>query len=413
MLNGFTNGRQLPPRVAPLARAREDRCIALADLHLAKHSLPEVVSDLADLLRAHAGCQLVFVGDFFDLVADAPNRDPRDSIREVMGAHPQLRAALGGHLDGGGTLLFCSGNHDAALGHDIFRDVLLESIGPSHANRERLSSVPWFVRLGKIHIEHGHHYDPDNAVADPLTLHERSLGIHFSADFVHPTGAYRYLNANDDTPLKLFLSAFRWYGLRAPHVVYRYFHAAFGALARSGPFYRGQPRGTQATASQDAFVNRWGLDDKIVKTLREIGERPTLQSFSDTFARLYMDRVLASTICLSGGAAVLGGQPQLGGLALGGGMALMTASWLRGHSRYAGNVVQYLHRAQQKLRQCTDAELVVFGHTHREATEEGYANTGSFAFPRHAPGRPFLELDESDTFPRALRRYWPSSQGAA
>jgi len=412
MGNGLMHS-QPPSTEVPLARAREDRCIALADLHLAKHSTPEVVSDLVDLLHAHGGCQLVFVGDFFDLVADAPNRDPRQSIREIIGSHPDLRAALGEHLDGGGTLLFCSGNHDAALGHDVFRDVLLESIGASRAHHERLSSVPWFVRLGKIHIEHGHHYDPDNAVADPLTLHERSLGIHFSADFVHPTGAYRYLNANDDTPLKLFLSAFRWYGLRAPHVVYRYFHAAFGALARSGPFYRGRTSHTQTTMAQDQFVNRWGLDEKMVMTLRGIGERPTLQSFSDTFARLYMDRVLASTLCLGGGAAILGGQPQLGSLALGGGMALMTASWLRGHSRYAGNVVQYLHRAQQKLRECTDAELVVFGHTHREATEDGYANTGSFAFPRQAPGRPFLELERRDSSPVALRRHWPPRPGTA
>jgi UDP-2,3-diacylglucosamine pyrophosphatase LpxH len=396
----------------PLATAREARTIALADLHLTKSSEPEVIADLAGLLGEHAGCQIVFVGDFFDLVTAAPDQDGRDAIREVMAAHPTLREALGRHLDGGGSLLFCSGNHDAAVGHDAFREVLLESIGPEHTSRQRLSSTPWFMRLGKTHIEHGHHYDPDNALSDPLALGERSLGIHFSSEFIHPTGAHRYLNANDDTPLKLFLSAFRWYGLRAPYVVYRYFHAAFTALARSGPFYRGAERGADVVASQAEFAARWGIDQQTIASLRAAGSQPTLQSLPDTFARLYMDRVTASVLCLAGGAAMLASGPRtgvrrkLGGLSLAAGVALMTASWLRGHSRYAGNVIEHLDRAASELRDCTDAQLVVFGHTHREADGEGYANTGSFAFPRAAPGRPFLELEKLSLTPRAVRRHW-------
>ncbi len=37
---------------------------------------------------------------------------------------------------------------------------------------------------------------------------------------------------------------------------------------------------------------------------------------------------------------------------------------------------------------------------------DGWVNTGSFAFPRHSPGRPFLELERLDDAPRALRRHW-------
>ncbi|MEO6418581.1 MAG: hypothetical protein ABIP39_04200, partial [Polyangiaceae bacterium] len=51
------------------------------------------------------------------------------------------------------------------------------------------------------------------------------------------------------------------------------------------------------------------------------------------------------------------------------------------------------------------AKLVVFGHTHAEALEGTYANTGSFSFPRGAPGRPFLEIEGSIDAPRAVRRY--------
>jgi hypothetical protein len=50
----------------------------------------------------------------------------------------------------------------------------------------------------------------------------------------------------------------------------------------------------------------------------------------------------------------------------------------------------------------------VFGHTHREADSGRYANTGSFAFPRGAPGRPFLEIEGTGEAPRAVRRYWPA-----
>jgi predicted phosphodiesterase len=54
----------------------------------------------------------------------------------------------------------------------------------------------------------------------------------------------------------------------------------------------------------------------------------------------------------------------------------------------------------------TGAKLVVFGHTHREALGEGYANTGSFSFPRGAEGRPYLELTGGPDAPRAEARYW-------
>ena len=89
----------------------------------------------------------------------------------------------------------------------------------------------------RIRIEHGHLYDPDNAPAHPLAPGATSLGVHFVESFLAPTGAYAYLNQNDGTPFKMFLSTFKLYGLRAPYVIYRFFHASFGALMESGPFF--------------------------------------------------------------------------------------------------------------------------------------------------------------------------------
>ncbi|KYF96099.1 hypothetical protein BE18_36750, partial [Sorangium cellulosum] len=54
----------------------------------------------------------------------------------------------------------------------------------------------------------------------------------------------------------------------------------------------------------------------------------------------------------------------------------------------------------------TGAKLVVFGHTHKEALGDGYANTGSFSFPRTAPGRPYVEIEGPPDAPRAVSRFW-------
>ena len=51
----------------------------------------------------------------------------------------------------------------------------------------------------------------------------------------------------------------------------------------------------------------------------------------------------------------------------------------------------------------TGAKLVVFGHAHREALGEHYANTGSFTWPsEQAAGRPYLEIVNGER-PHALR----------
>jgi hypothetical protein len=79
---------------------------------------------------------------------------------------------------------------------------------------------------------------------------------------------------------------------------------------------------------------------------------------------------------------------------------------MAGHDRYRGSVADRLAEGARRLAATTGARLVVFGHTHREASEGGYANTASFAFPRGAPGRPFLEIEGGAESPRAVRRYW-------
>src|SRR5690606_33845684 len=97
---------------------------------------------------------------------------------------------------------------------------------------------------------------------------------------------------------------------------------------------------------------------------------------------------------------------ELGGAATAGlGAALMTMSWLTGHNRYRDTVVTCLERAAEAIADRTGADLVVFGHTHREALGERYANTGSFAFPGDSPGRPYLRIEQGPSGPRAVRHH--------
>src|SRR5262249_8581687 len=206
---------------------------------------------LAGFVAAHPGVRLVFLGDLFDLSAAARHRPHRETVAAALGANPAARAALGRHLDTGGELWLLGGNHDAEVGTAGFDAHLVAALGASPGARVRTS--PWFFREGGVHLEHGHFYDPDNAPAHPLVNGASSLGVHFVGQFTAPAGAHRYLDVNDGPPLELFLSSFAWYGARAPYVILRYFYAAFGALFKSGPFYRAASEPARGEALIDAF----------------------------------------------------------------------------------------------------------------------------------------------------------------
>jgi hypothetical protein len=386
----------------------ERRTFVLGDVHLTRHTAPAVAADLARFFAGAAGQRVIVAGDFFDLATDAPHEERRRAVSDVLGAHPELRGALGRFLDGGGELTLLGGNHDAAMGDTAAGAELRELIGAR--SDAALSAAPWFLRDAGLHVEHGHFYDPDNAPAHPLVDGAVSLGVHFSSEFIHATQAHRFLQANDGTPLNLFLSSFRWYGWGAPRVVLRYFQAAFAALAKAGPFYRAASERGSGEERHARFAEAAGVPTAVVDAVLAAGAAPTLESWSATFARLYMDRVIA-TVAITGGAGALGigalrGAPRVAAWGAGSvvlGSMLMATSWLHAHDRYRGTVVERLASAAERIG-TTGAELVVFGHTHREACGDGYANTGSFAWPREAPGRPYLEIVREPR-PRAVRHY--------
>jgi predicted phosphodiesterase len=382
------------------------RTVVLGDLHLLRDTPTKVAADLADLVTAHPGVRIVFAGDLFDLAAVSPRRPPRESVASALGAHTRARAALGQHIDNGGEIWLVGGNHDSEVGTPGFSDYFVEALGASADARRRVRSSPWFMRDGGLHLEHGHLYDPDNAPAHPLVNGATSLGVHLTEQFVARVGAQRYVDANDQPPLRLFLAAIAWYKTKAPLVLAQFFRASVGALLKSGPFYRGSGEEDAGRAKANVFAEENDLPPELINGLLALGATPTLESLFATFERLYFDRVLSTMAIGSGlGALAWGSFFSGAGLAALGSLLLM-ASWSSGHDRYGGTVVERLAQSAEKIVATTDARLVVFGHTHRETQTANYANTGSFAFPRTPAGRPFLEIEGSPRYPRAVRRHW-------
>jgi predicted phosphodiesterase len=375
------------------------RTVVLADVHLTRMTPPAVAADLAAFVRGHAGACIVVAGDLFDLSAERPTPTPR----EAFDAQPVVLRALGEHVTKGGELWLAAGNHDGEV-EDAER-ALVDALALTGEARARVRITPWFFRVGDVHVEHGHLYDPDNAPAHPL-VGGPSLGVHFVREFIAPTGAYAYLNENDGKPLELFLRSFTRYGARAPYVIYRFFHAAATALGSSGPFFRGEDDAREGDARVAEFAEACGVDAGVARRLAGLGPRPTLASWQRTFARLYLDRVAASLALLGGGALLAAGHTRAGVCALGAGALVMATSWALGHDRYGGSVVERLSDGARLVRAATGARAVVFGHTHRELCTEGYANTGSFAFAR-GEHRPFVEIEGSAGSPRLVSRGWP------
>jgi hypothetical protein len=176
-------------------------------------------------------------------------------------------------------------------------------------------------------------------------------------------------------------------------------------MLKSGPFYDARREIPAGVAVEERWARERGIPIELCEALRREGATPTLESLAQTCARLYFDRVVATLAIAGGLGTAAAGAPVAGGAVAALGALLMIASWARGHDRYGGTVPERLAASAKRIAAATSARLVVFGHTHREAEAEGYANTGSFAFPRGAPGRPFLEIEGPPEAPRAVRRY--------
>ena len=366
--------------------------LVVSDVHLSRR--PSSAADaLAELVQGHPSHELVVAGDFFDLALDPPDKEPGDSMAEILSNHAALAARLAERLGGGSPVTLLAGNHDAAIAEATTRTRILEVLGlPDSAP---LRTSPWFIRRGAVHIEHGHFYDPDNAPTHPLCLwsyQTEPLGVAMTRRFVAPNGAMMFAGAYEVTPLAGLWHVLSEYGLRAPLIIGNYFATAGGLCVRahvSRPTLRAEwQRGDQAVRD---YSEQQGLELSVLEQLLEMGARPTHHRFTDTFMRLYFDRILATASAAGGLTLGLLGQAR-GLLLLGMGASYLLYSVTGQGSRYRDLPGVRLREAAARVRSTTGAATVIFGHSHVEDSVPGYLNLGSYTFARGR--RPYVEIDQ-------------------
>jgi len=373
--------------------------LIVGDAHLTRNATSRVAEDLATLIARNAGASVVFAGDLIDLAQESVHDHAVHAIGAVIEAHPKFRTAIGDHVARGGAITLLAGNHDDVLTTDAGMRAFHSALGLDANDRARVKTSPWFVRLGprgEIHVEHGHHYDADNAMPHPLAPPDPawwSLGIGLMHRFVAPSGAGALVHENGAQPLHLLMRAWGLYGKRAPEVISQYLMAAAHQVGTSGRNYPADHARTLGEATLVQFAEEAGLSPEIVRQIAQNGATPTMTSLRETFLRLYWDRALATAVVVTAGTSSLLGGPGKK-VALGAAAVLVT-SMVSGGNRYGERVHRKMEAQAAWLAEATDAKAVVFGHIHVPTGHGVYKNTGSFGFPGQAPGRPYVRVDEA------------------
>lgn len=363
--------------------------VVVGDVHLSHESQRDSGRALGEVVLAHPGAEIMLNGDIFNLSLDAPERDPLESVLAMLRVEPELRKALRTHLTGAGRLTLLPGNHDTALADPELRPRLLAWLELGEG--VKLTCSPWFERRGKIHVEHGHAYDPDNAPTHPLvrpTVTTEPLGVALTRRFLAPNRAFDFAHATEITPLEALTRAARVFGVRMPLLLGRYLITA-GRFCRQAGW---RPELAQERERGDALIRNaageLGLDAEILRALDDDRPRPTHESFERAFFRLYFDRIVATAGVSAGlGLGALARSRSLAGLAALSALYLFE-SQRRGRNRYEGLPVRRLRQASGRVRDITGAELVIFGHTHVPEATPGYLNPGSFTYRGEEP-RPY------------------------
>jgi predicted phosphodiesterase len=367
--------------------------VVMSDLHLGPRGQDVLVADVASLIGAHPGHEIILNGDTFALSADPDPTDPFRLADAVLAGQPQLRTALRDHLAQGSPVTMVAGNHDAALGLPRARARLLLALGL--ADSAPLTLVPWFVRRGRAHVEHGHVYDPDNAPAHPLVPWSPAvepLGVALTRRLIAPFAADRFAHAYDTTPLLGLRRALGTYGSRGLALALGYFAVALSLVGRAGK--PGSAEGQDEGAACRGYARTHGLAAEQMQALLEIRALPTHHSRVLTFRRLYLDRALAFVCLLLG---LLGAwataAPELWWVGAVAG-TLLVGSVLLSPSRYRGLTEARLRSAARRIIGATAVDLVVFGHSHFVESSPGYCNTGLFASSKDE-GRRYLLVETS------------------
>jgi UDP-2,3-diacylglucosamine pyrophosphatase LpxH len=386
--------------------------------------------------------KLIFNGDAFDFLRldkVAMDHEPQQrfapvltpsraaaEVASVLSGHPVFVEGLARVLEAGHQVIFLPGNHDIELQWAPVQEAMRAAIAKSTAFAspidaaravEHLEFRPWFYyEPGRIWIEHGCQYDPENAFRYPLRqgLVDVPESVH-EAELDNPLGNFfqRYLyNAFGHITFivpstRANARYLKWLTINQPMLLLRIVRSHWRfwwQILRRVSKYPSRERGRIAEQHQrelEQLAASSGLGDKLVR-IDELKEFHTdLYSAIRGFGVQAIRFTLLSTFI---GSLVLGlwfagyhaiNQLQFGLLGKAGLFLIFGFTFLLsafGTALYmlfrtdAAVPPQPMRRAAAKIADILDVPVVTFGHTHdevvwrlpRRRADAWYFNTGTW-----------------------------------
>lgn len=427
--------------------------LVLSDLHLGEDLSPTatevtrlhtdvVERELVAFLRHYSQrrrdgrpWRLVFNGDLVDFIAICLHpeagagagdeelglaRTPkvaRAKVEALAGRHPAFFSALARFLSRGNRVEIISGNHDTefqwATTQDAFRQVVCDAWNRMPESRrdgalgsddiaDAMGFHPWFFHEeGVVWIEHGHQYDeccsfeyqlyPRTPKGDEIVLNVDSAGTRYVTNRLPDAEAHMQ---EDWSALGYLRWGWTLGFIKSVKTLSAYFDFS-RALLRVWRSYQNRKarykieRGHQKRLA--ALAETWDMDEKKLERLDDLRRRPVIGHLRKLCAVLMLDKLIAYAgaaliavlallfIPLPWGAATA----AVGFL----GARVVTGITGRGRIIDAGMDLQL---TSEKILREVDAEIVVFGHTHRPiglGLDSGamYFNTGTWV-PNGRPG---------------------------
>jgi UDP-2,3-diacylglucosamine pyrophosphatase LpxH len=366
------------------------------------------------------GVTLVLNGDTFDLLRIEPHADDKPSqhspqltpaaacgvLEDIVEGHPTFFTGLARLLVAGHHVVFTPGNHDLEIQwecvQNVVRDALLaqtaelaDEAAAAHAG-EQIRFEPWFYyEPGRIWIEHGCQYDPENAFQYPLRAGienddkavaqaERDLpmGTVFQRYLYNGFGNITFIVPNSRSNLRYF----RWLILNKPRLLARitfsqvpFFLQVLRTLAKSA----GSTERVEDAheAELDRIAKSSGLEDKAyliddfkqVRGSAAVVTRGIILQILKVFAFTVITAFVGAGLWFSGFYAI---NEIEGGFGFKAVLFLtlnflflliaavtITLILLRAPS---GPSSKRPRRAAKKIANALDVPLVTFGHTHDE-----------------------------------------------
>jgi UDP-2,3-diacylglucosamine pyrophosphatase LpxH len=434
-----------------------------------------------DALRRGVFLKLVLNGDTFDLLRIEPESGPGSTARErrygptmtpvraaltvgeILAGHPAFVEGLAGVLQAGHELIFLPGNHDIELQwphvQAVIRGALIARVrdraGETAAveAERRLTFKPWFhYEPGRVWIEHGCQYDPDNSfnyflrrgrAALPDEIHEAEqdfpLGSFFQRYLYNPFGNLTFIVPTSQANARYF----KWLLMHRPRILMRVAvsHAPFLAqlarrLARTGSSARREiARIHQEELGELARDGAIGDAVYRIDSLKNV-QPDIARAISDVTRQFVKFVALALTVAFFGAGLWFAGFHAINQLQYGFGFKaalflalnflLLTGATV-GIAYVLFRTSSHLEtgpmkRAAEQIATTLDVPLVTFGHSHEETVQRlartrgdgWYYNTGTWIavfthdvlLPRERVQFTYLHIKQRD----ASLLYWSAAR---